>query len=229
VLAELSFAVPPGTSVAVLGPNGAGKTTLLRAVLGLAQPRSGEVRVSSDRIAIVTQRLDLEPSFPVTVTDVVRMGRYPDAGWIGRFGERDSELVAAAIDRLGIGDLATRRFGALSGGERQRALLAQACAQDADVLLLDEPFAGLDAPTRDVLRGLISDWRREGRTVLVSTHDLESALRDYDLVMCLNRELVAFGPPREVREADLTRTFSGHLARVGDLLIETEHRHRDAG
>ena len=229
-LEDVSFAVPPSSTVALLGPNGAGKTTLFRAAIGLARPSSGSISLASRRIAFVPQRLDIEPSFPVTVTDVVRMGRYGDLGWVGRFGPRDQELVSTALGELGIEHLAHRRFGDLSGGERQRALLAQASAQDADLFLLDEPFAGLDAPTHGALQRLLQGWRDRGRTVLVATHDLESAARDFDLVLCLNRRLVAFGPPETTfTEEVVSETFAGHILRLGSLLVDTAHHHHGAG
>jgi ABC-type Mn2+/Zn2+ transport system ATPase subunit len=229
-LDDVSVEIPASSTVALLGPNGAGKTTLFRAAIGLVRPSSGSIRLASRRIAFVPQRLDIEPSFPVTVTDVVRMGRYGDLGWIGRFGERDRELVATALAELGIEHLAHRRFGDLSGGERQRTLLAQASAQDADLFLLDEPFAGLDAPTHGALQRLLRGWRERGRTVLVATHDLESAGRDYDLVLCLNRRLIAFGPPETAFTEDVvSETFAGHILRVGSLLVDTAHHHHGAG
>ena len=229
-LEEVSFEVPSGATVALLGPNGAGKTTIFRAAIGLLRPQAGSIELGSSRVAFVPQRLEIEPSFPVTVTDVVRMGRYGDLGWLGRFRDRDRELVAAALEALEISELADRRFGDLSGGERQRALLAQAAAQDADVLLLDEPFTGLDAPTRETLHEKLTAWRSDGRTVVVATHDLESAGRDFDLVLCLNRKLVAFGPPHEtLSEEVLARTFAGRVVRVGSLLVDTEHHHHGAG
>jgi ABC-type Mn2+/Zn2+ transport system ATPase subunit len=229
-LEDISFEVPPSSTVALLGPNGAGKTTLFRAAIGLARPSTGTISMASRRIAFVPQRLDIEPSFPVTVSDVVRMGRYGDLGWVGRFTERDRELVATALAELRIEHLAHRRFGDLSGGERQRTLLAQASAQDADVFLLDEPFAGLDAPTHDALQRLLDGWRERGRTILVATHDLESASRDYDLVLCLNRRLIAFGPPATTfTEEVVSDTFAGHILRVGSLLVDTAHHHHGAG
>ncbi|MBM3668088.1 MAG: metal ABC transporter ATP-binding protein [Actinobacteria bacterium] len=229
-LTDLSFELPTGSSVALLGPNGAGKTTLFRAAVGLVQPVSGSIEPGSGPVAFVPQRLELEPSFPATVRDVVRMGRYGELGWLGRFGERDRALVDGAIEELGIAALAERRFGDLSGGERQRALLAQATAQDARLLLLDEPFAGLDAPTNQALRDRIRRWRHEGRTIVVATHDLQSASRDYDLVICLNRRLVAIGPPAEAcTEEVLGETFAGRVVRVGELLIDTAHHHHGAG
>ncbi|MBM4393859.1 MAG: metal ABC transporter ATP-binding protein [Deltaproteobacteria bacterium] len=229
-LEDVAFRLPPGASVALLGPNGAGKTTLLRAAVGLVRPSSGSLRRGPGSVAFVPQRLDVEPSFPATVADVVRMGRYGELGWLRRFGDRDRALVSRAIEELGIGPLAGRRFGDLSGGERQRALLAQATAQDARLLLLDEPFAGLDAPTNQVLRERIRRWRDEGRTIVVATHDLQSASRDYDLVICLNRRLVAIGRPAEAcTEEVLAETFAGRVVRVGDLLIDTAHHHHGAG
>lgn len=229
-LLDVSFEVPAGATLALLGPNGAGKTTLFRAAIGLARVESGSIRLASRRVAFVPQRLELEPSFPVTVADVVRMGRYGDLGWIGRFGERDRELVDGALAELGIEHLTERRFGDLSGGERQRALLAQASAQDADIFLLDEPFAGLDAPTHAAMQRLFEQWRDRGRTVLVATHDLESAGRDFDLVLCLNKTLIAFGPPAETfTEEVISRTFAGHVLRVGSLLVDTAHHHHGAG
>jgi ABC-type Mn2+/Zn2+ transport system ATPase subunit len=229
-LKDVSLEVPTATSVAVLGPNGAGKSTLFSAALGLVEPNMGEVELGSRRVAFVPQRLEVEPAFPVTVTDVVRMGRYGDVGWVGRFSPRDHRLVAEAIERLAIGGLASRRFGDLSGGERQRTLLAQAAAQDADILLLDEPFTGIDAPTHAALRSLLDGWRAEGRTVLIATHDLEAASRDYEHVIALNRRLVAFGPAAEVcTEKVLTETFAGHTVRVGEVLIDTAHHHHGAG
>jgi ABC-type Mn2+/Zn2+ transport system ATPase subunit len=228
-LEDVTVSIAAGNTVAVLGPNGAGKSTLFAASVGLVSPSSGSIRRAGDRVAFVPQRLDVEPAFPVTVGDVVAMGRYGDLGAFRRFRPRDRELVANAIATLGIEKLEGRRFGTLSGGERQRALLAQAAAQDADLLLLDEPFTGVDAPTRERVRSLIEGWRDEGRTVLVATHDLASAARDYDLVLCLNRRLVAFGPAPEATTEDvLAETFAGHVIRVGELVVDVAHHHHGA-
>ena len=228
-LEDVSFELPRGVTVALLGPNGAGKTTLFRAAVGLARPESGSIDLSGS-VAFVPQRLDIEPSFPATVADVVGMGRYGELGWLRRFGDRDRELVSSAMSALGIEELAGRRFGDLSGGERQRALLAQATAQDADVLLLDEPFTGLDAPTHETVRRRLSTWTEQGRTVVVATHDLASASSDYDLVICVNRRMIAFGPAAATcTEPVLAETFAGRVVRVGDLLIDTAHHHHGAG
>ena len=230
-LSDVTVTVPAGASVALLGPNGAGKSTLFHAAVGLVAPRAGRIRLGSDRVAFVPQRLDLEPTFPITVADAVRMGRYGDLGpwpW-RRFGDRDRRLVQQAMEELGVEHLASRRLGELSGGERQRTLLAQAAAQDAHILLLDEPFTGVDRPTHDAVHLLLGRWRSEGRTVIVATHDLEAAA-DYDLVMCLNRRVVAFGAPAQtLTEAVLAETFAGRVVRVGELLIDVAHHHHGAG
>jgi ABC-type Mn2+/Zn2+ transport system ATPase subunit len=228
-LAGVSFEIPRATSVALLGPNGAGKSTLFHAAVGLA-PATGTLRLGSRRVAFVPQGLEIEPAFPATALDVVRMGRYGDLGWFGRFGARDRDLVEDGMRALGVEHLADRRFGLLSGGERQRVLLAQTAAQDADLLLLDEPFTGVDAPTGEAVRALLRRWRHEGRTVIVATHDLQAAARDYDLVLCLNRRVIAFGEAAETcTEEVLAETFAGHVIRVGDLLLDVAHHHHGAG
>ena len=228
-LEAVNVEVPRGATVAVLGPNGSGKSTLFGAAVGLATPAAGSISAATDRIAYLPQQIAIEPMFPATVEDVVRMGRWSDLGR-RRMGARDHDLVATAMQALAVDQLARRRVGALSGGQRQRALLAQVAAQDAELLLRDEPFTGVDSPTEGTVRSLIDSWRDEGRTVMVATHDLARAARDYDLVLALNRRVVAFGPAAETCSEDvLAATFAGHVARVGDLLIETEHRHPGAG
>jgi ABC-type Mn2+/Zn2+ transport system ATPase subunit len=224
-LEDVNLEVPSGHSMAVLGPNGAGKSTLFEAAIGLVAPSAGSIELHSRRIAYVPQHLDVDPTFPVTAGDVVRMGRYGDLGWFGRAGARDRALVADALEALGIEALERRRFGSLSGGERQRALLAQAVAQDAEIVLLDEPLTGVDAPTQEAIRSLLGRWRDAGRTVIVATHDLASATHDYDLVLCLNRRVIAFGPPDSVTEEVLYETFAGRIVRVGSLMVDVSEHH----
>ncbi len=225
-LSNVTLEVPSGASVAVLGPNGAGKSTLFEAAIGLVAPSRGSIELHSRRVAFVPQHLDVDQTFPVTVGDVVSMGRYGDLGYLRRPGPRDRELVAEALDALGIEALERRRFGSLSGGERQRALLAQAVAQDAEIVLLDEPLTGVDVPTQESIRALLGRWHAAGRTVIVATHDLASATRDYDLVMCLNRRLISFGPPDVACTEDVLReTFAGRIVRVGSLMVDVSEHH----
>jgi ABC-type Mn2+/Zn2+ transport system ATPase subunit len=225
-LLDVDLEVPAGSSVAVLGPNGAGKSTLFAAAIGLIAPSGGSIDLHSRRVAFVPQHLDVDQTFPVTAGDVVRMGRYGDLGWFGRPTDRDRALVSDALDALGIAGLRGRRFGSLSGGERQRALLAQAVAQDAEIVLLDEPLTGVDVPTQEAIRELLSRWRADGRTVIVATHDLASATRDYELVLCLNRRVVAFGPAETTcTEEVLYETFAGRIVRVGSLMVDVSEHH----
>lgn len=221
-LEEATFAIPAGVSVAVLGPNGSGKSTLFAAAVGLMAPLRGTIDLGGRRVAYLPQHLHVDPMFPITVRDVVRMGRWGELGWLRRPSARDRDLVDAAMQELGIADLAERRLSELSGGQRQRALVAQAVAQDADVLMLDEPFTGVDRPTAASIRDLVRRWRDEGRTVLVATHDLERSSSDYDLILALNRRVVAFGPADVALTDDvLHATFGGHAVRMGDAVVDT--------
>jgi ABC-type Mn2+/Zn2+ transport system ATPase subunit len=225
-LSDVTLAIPAGARVALLGPNGAGKSTLLRAVLGLVERSAGTIEVGARSVAFVPQDMELEAGFPVTALDVVRIGRYGSIGLLRRFSASDHGLVGRAMDALDVTGLASRRFGDLSGGQRQRVLLAQAVAQDAELLLLDEPLTGVDAPTADRLRRLLDLWRTQGRTVIVATHDLRSASRDFDLVVCVNRRLVAAGDASTVLTDEiLAETFAGQIFRLGDLVVEAAHHH----
>jgi len=225
-LEDVTLDVPRGATVAVLGPNGSGKSTLFAAAVGLVQALRGEIATASRRIAYLPQHLHVEPTFPITVADTVAMGRWGDLGWLRRPRRRDRDLVLAAMAELGIADLAGRRLSELSGGQRQRALIAQAVAQDADLLLLDEPYTGIDRPTAETIRRILRRWSAEGRTVLVATHDLERSASDFDLVLALNRRVVAFGPAREATsEGVLRRTFAGRFAAVGAAVLDTDTDH----
>jgi ABC-type Mn2+/Zn2+ transport system ATPase subunit len=225
-LEAIELEVPAGASVAVLGPNGSGKSTLFAAAVGLVEPRSGTIEAPRGGVAYLPQHLHVEPTFPVTVRDVVAMGRWAALGWLRRPRRRDRELVAAALRELGIDDLAGRRLSELSGGQRQRALIAQVVAQDAELLLLDEPFTGVDRPTAEVIRRLVRRWSEEGRTVLVATHDLERSAEDFDHVIALNRRLIAFGPAREtVSEAVLRETFAGRIVAAGGTFLDPDEHH----
>jgi ABC-type Mn2+/Zn2+ transport system ATPase subunit len=229
-LEEIDLEVPYGASVAVLGPNGAGKSSLFAAAVGLLRPSAGSVGVGDRGVAWLPQQLDVEPTLPLTVEDVVRMGRWGRGRWLRRLGAEDLRRVAAAMSELGIADLAGRSLSSLSGGQRQRALIAQVMAQDAGLILLDEPLTGVDRPTGEAIGNLIARWSDGGRAVMVATHDLESAAHDYDLVIAINRRVIAFGSAAQVcTEEVLRRTFSGHVARLdGEDLVDTSHQHPGA-
>jgi len=203
-LEDVSFEVEHGAQVAVVGPNGAGKSTLFKALVGLLPLRKGQILVHcqplgshKDCVAYVPQREEIDRRFPLTVQDVVTMGRFGQAGWIGRLSKIDREIVQHSMEQLGIRNLAQEGIGDLSGGQLQRVFLARALAQQPHILLMDEPFTGVDVTTQEVTLDLLSELRRENVTVLVSTHDLTMASERFEKVVLLNRRLIAYGSPAE--------------------------------
>jgi ABC-type Mn2+/Zn2+ transport system ATPase subunit len=225
VLLGISVTVNPGEVIGIVGPNGAGKSTFFRALLGLVAPSSGSIRllggdVASQRrwVTYLPQREIIDWDFPLVVQDVVVMGRYPHLGW-GRFpGPEDRRIVEACLEALGISDLRNRHIGELSGGQQQRTFLARALAQEAQILLLDEPFMGIDAATEQTILTLLRRLRAEGKAVLIVDHDLTRAAETYDRVLLLNQRLVAFGPPAQVLVPELLRiTYGGRLTPLESL------------
>lgn len=199
----VSLTIPTGARVALVGPNGAGKSTLLKAVAGLLPRRGGLIRVYGQpvgachhRVAYLAQRGEVDWAFPISVRRLVLAGRYVHLGWLRRPGRRDREIVAEVLARLGLADLAENQIGALSGGQQQRVLLARALAQEADLLLLDEPLNAVDAETRAVVGRVLADLRRAGKSLVVATHDVDRLASDYDAAFAL-RDGRAAPLPRE--------------------------------
>lgn len=230
-LAEASFVVPEGRSVALIGPNGSGKSSLLRAMAGLLPPRSGTLEVPAARrrggVSLVLQTTEVDRSLPLTVGEAVAMARYPHRGVLGRMTRADRDAVDAALERLEVADLRRRQLTELSGGQRQRVLVAQGLAQEADLVLLDEPVTALDAVSHTLIDAAIDAERDAGRTVVTSTHDLADARRA-DLVLLLAGRVVAAGPPDEVlTEVGLGDAYGGRLVSMGDnlLLLDDPHHH----
>jgi manganese/iron transport system ATP-binding protein len=210
VLTGVHLAVEKGELVGLVGPNGAGKTTLLRTVLGLLRPRGGQVLVGDEpmrrgrgALGYVPQRHEFAWDFPISVENVVMTGRAGKLGLLRRPGFADWEAVAEALDLVRMTDLRSRPVGQLSGGQRQRVLVARALALRPAVLLLDEPFTGLDMPTQELLSDLVLSLAREARAVLMTTHDLPAALHTCDRLALLNRTIVATGTPDQLRDERL--------------------------
>jgi len=233
----ITFAIPPGQMVGVIGPNGAGKSTLFKAILGLIPHQRGEILLHEApalgqraMMGYLPQLEEVTRDFPVSVADVAMMGRYPRIGWGRRPGPDDVAAVRQALDRVELLGQAQTQIGKLSGGQQQRAFLARVLAQDPHLLLLDEPVSGVDTTTQHAIFALLEALRDTGKTVVVATHDLNCVIERFDQVLCLNRRVIAYGPPREVfREDILDRTYGHHLmiVRVGDrrIVVADEHRH----
>jgi len=220
VLPDVSFTVEPGEVVGVIGPNGSGKSTLLKAIARVLPLRAGRVTLAgrdvgeyAGRIAFVPQREEVNWGFPVTALDVVLMGRYRSAGWLRRPGGADRRRALEALERLGLGGMERRHISQFSGGQQQRIFLARALVQDPLVVLLDEPFTGIDAANRAVFHEAIEAFAQDGVIVLMATHDLEEMSRICSHVCCLNHRLVAFGPVASTYTPDVLRaTFEGQVA-----------------
>lgn len=201
----VNLTITCGHSLALIGPNGAGKSTLLNALAGLRPLLSGSILWNGQplhtmrrEIAFLPQRSEVDHQFPITVRELVEMGRYPSLGVWGSMRPHDREIVQKALDSLEIAHLAARQVGELSGGQQQRAFLARAMAQEAHILLLDEPFSGLDVPGTESLGALLRSLAEEGRLVIASHHDLASAPRLFSHTLLLRRRPVAFGPTAQV-------------------------------
>ncbi len=210
---------PAGRMIAVIGPNGAGKSTFLKASLGLAPRIAGEVEIfgkpveqAYGRFAYVPQRASVDWDFPTQALDVVSMGLYRELGLLGRFRGEHKRRAMAALERVGMADFADRQIGRLSGGQQQRVFLARALAQGADLYLLDEPFAGVDAATERAIVEVLKGLQAEGKTVVCVHHDLATAREYFDYALLLNLRKIAEGPIRETLTVEnLQRTYGGRL------------------
>jgi ABC-type Mn2+/Zn2+ transport system ATPase subunit len=240
-LDEVSFRLQPGDRVAVVGPNGAGKSTLFKVIAGVLAPTSGELNISGHRpgghicIAYVQQRSQVDWNFPVTVAEVVMMGRIGKLGLFRRPKAQDWERVRAALNTVGMGNLDRRQIGELSGGQQQRMFIARALAQEAEIVLMDEPLTGLDLNSQESIFRILDELQKRRVTVLVAIHDLNLAAERFEHTLLLNRRLVAFGPAQEVlTQTRLMEAYGGHLRlisgggellAVGDTCCDEGHTH----
>jgi ABC-type Mn2+/Zn2+ transport system ATPase subunit len=220
-LDDVDLTAGPGEQLGVIGPNGAGKSTLLKCIVGLVRPVRGHVEVEGraaararGRVAYLPQRAQIDWEHPAQVRDVVAMGRYPHRGPVGRLRRSDHEAVEAALDRVGMTDLARVRIAELSGGQQQRTFLARAFAQQATVLLLDEPYAGLDAATTRIIDRELTRAAAGGAAVVVVNHDLAGLHVRYDRLVVLRRRVVADGAPAEVLRPEVLDAAYGRGAVV---------------
>jgi manganese/iron transport system ATP-binding protein len=227
---DITFHLHAGERVAVVGPNGAGKSTLFKVVAGVLQPSSGEVKIfgSTPRrhvcIAYIPQRSQVDWNFPVSVADVVMMGRIAQLGPLGWPKKRDWDFVHHALGIVELGDLSKRQIGELSGGQQQRMFIARALAQEAELMLMDEPLTGLDSPSQEGILALLDQLKRQAVTVMVATHDLEQASEYFDRIMLLNHRLIGFGTPEQVFQTEkLIQAYGGRLRSVdGDRVLAVD-------
>jgi manganese/zinc/iron transport system ATP- binding protein len=233
VLWNVDLAVPAGKLVGIIGPNGAGKSTLIKSIMGLLPLSSGWVQIfgkpvnqQRDKVGYVPQRESVDWTFPVTAMDVVLMGRYGALPWWKRIGRSDKEYARQCLDKVGMAPYATRQISNLSGGQQQRVFLARALAQQSQIYLMDEPFAGVDAATESAIVKLLQDLRAGGKTVLVVHHDLQTVQQYFDMVILLNMRLVAFGDTETVFTQEiLQKTYGGRLTvltEVADAVAQAE-------
>lgn len=223
-LDQVEATLAPGTVVGVIGPNGSGKSTLLKTIAGVLRPTRGEIWLGADslrehasEVAFVPQREEVNWDFPVTARDVVLMGRYRAVGWLRRPGGGDRRRAEDALERLGLGHMGSRHISQFSGGQQQRIFLARAMVQDPRVVLLDEPFTGVDVTNRAIFHEAIREFADRGIIVVIATHELAEVQQTTDFVMCLNRRMVAYGPTATTyTAANLRATFGGQVAVFGD-------------
>jgi len=217
---DIDVVFPTGRLTAVVGPNGAGKSTLLKSILGLVSPASGRIRIAGRklaevrrRVAYVPQRGSVDWDFPVDVLDVVTMGRYGHLGWFRRPGAPERARAFEALEQVGMAEYASRQISQLSGGQQQRVFVARALVQQADVYLMDEPFAGVDATTEDAIIHLLRDLRDAGRSAIVVHHDLSTVRAYFDHVVLLNVRVVAAGTVGEIFHiGNIERAYGGRVS-----------------
>ncbi|GAA4447488.1 ABC transporter ATP-binding protein [Novipirellula rosea] len=234
VIWDVGFDLPAGSLIGVVGPNGAGKSTLLKAVMDLVPVASGRVKVFGDtyrrnrnRVGYVPQRESVDWDFPVDALDVVAMGLYSKIGWCFPVRKKHRQAAMEALDRVGIADLARRQISQLSGGQQQRTFLARALVQDADLYLMDEPFAAVDASTEKAIVEILRELKSRGKTAVVIHHDLQTVPEYFDYVVLLNMRVVAHGPVEETFTSEnLNKTYGGRLTLLDEVSEAMRRRER---
>lgn len=225
VIWDIGFEIPAGSLAGIVGPNGAGKSTLLKAAMDLIPRASGRVEVfgksyreNRRRVGYVPQRETVDWDFPVDALDVVAMGLYRDIGWCLPVRKKHRQAAMEALEQVGIADLAHRQISQLSGGQQQRTFLARALVQDADLYLMDEPFAAVDAATESAIVDVLRGFQQRGKTAVVIHHDLQTVPDYFDYVVMLNMRVVAQGPVQEVFTTEnLQKTYGGRLTLLDEV------------
>ncbi|MCH2181721.1 MAG: metal ABC transporter ATP-binding protein [Mariniblastus sp.] len=224
-LLDVTVDIPKGKLVGIIGPNGSGKSTLIKAMLGFVKPDLGEVRIfgreaaaAKGMVAYVPQRGAVDWDFPITVREVATMGRYGHRRWWQDMSRRDLQIADQALAKVRMTEFASRQIGQLSGGQQQRVFLARALAQDAEILLLDEPFSGVDAATENAILEVLRETRQQGRTLCVVHHDLSTAAEYFDYLILLKQRMFGFGTPEQILEPQLLcDVYEGNMKVFAEL------------
>ncbi|MCY4419298.1 MAG: metal ABC transporter ATP-binding protein [Cytophagales bacterium] len=232
VLWDIDFSLPQGELIGIIGPNGAGKSTLLKSLMGLVKGHSGELKILGhplesvrNRLSYLPQRESVDWDFPISVWDVVMMGRYGKMGLLKRPKKVDRDKVEKYLGLVGLSDYSDRQIGRLSGGQQQRVFLARSLVQEADLYFMDEPFSGIDAQTERLIFEILKKLRSEGKTVVIVFHNLQTVSQHFPWIVLLNKRLIAYGRTEDVfTEANLRETYGGELSIFSDLRNKLRHQ-----
>lgn len=218
---DINFTLSKGEKVAVIGPNGAGKSTLFKAIVGLIPFTSGHIsihgedcRTSHNLVGYVPQQDDIDWTFPVTVYDVIMMGRARQIGWFRWAGKKDHHIVEGLLEQLSLQGLRNRPIGSLSGGQRQRVFIARALAQETSVLIMDEPFTGVDTTSENDILDVLASLQQQNITIIMSTHNMAMAAKEFDKLLLIKQTALAFGLPEDVMQADILQSAYGGAVRI---------------
>lgn len=229
---NVDFTLPPKQVIGIMGPNGSGKSTLLKSIMGVVSPTSGYTKVYDkklddvrDKVSYVPQRQEIDWDFPASVWEVVAMGRYQKRGLFKKLTSEDKDIVAESLEKVNLLGYAKRQISNLSGGQQQRVFLARALAQQGDLFLMDEPFAGVDIATEEMIIALLKDMKEAGKTLIIVHHDLHTAQSYFDWLVLLNTRLVACGAIKDVfTDQILTDTYGGKLTTISKISQELENK-----
>ncbi len=235
---DIDFEIPRGVLVGIIGPNGSGKSTLVKSIMGIIDQSSGWVKVFNEdiekvrhKVSYVPQRETVDWDFPTNVLDVVLMGRYGRAGIFNRLSKRDKEIAQQSLEKVGMWQFARRQIAQLSGGQQQRVFMARALAEQAELHLMDEPFAGVDSATENSIFQVFEEIKQAGKTMMVVHHDLQSAAKYFDWIVLLNTRLIAVGPTEEVFTPELLQEAYGGklsvLSQIHDIIAQKEYPVRE--
>jgi len=229
---NVDFVLPEKQVIGIMGPNGSGKSTLLKSIMGVVEPTSGFTKIYDqeldnvrDKVSYVPQRQEIDWDFPASVWDIVSMGRFQNRGLFKKLTSEDKDIIADSLDKVNMLGFSKRQISQLSGGQQQRVFLARAIAQQGELFLMDEPFAGVDIATEEMIVELLKNMKNEGKTLVIVHHDLHTAQSYFDHLVLLNTRLIATGSVKDVfTDQILTDTYGGRLTTISKISQELENK-----